>query len=178
MSVEGQRFGRTPVEDIGGVGVNVRDRVEDADALREERHRMESFVRYCRDTHGGFQSGSWVHTSSVGFCAECASVAHSRVAVEAILGATRVEQKPRLTQAAQALQSLGHATGLISAACREHLDKASKIEQEAYALARATRVVMHEWDNINNPDEEELGRVMDVLESMLDRWDARTQERS
>ena len=146
MSVEGQRFGRTPVEDIGGVGVNVRDRVEDVDALREERRRMESFVRYCRDTHGGFQSGSWVHTSSVGFCAECASVAHSRVAVEAILGATRVEP--------------------------------SKIEQEAYALARAARVAMHEWDNINNPDEEELGRVMDVLESMLDRWDARTQERS
>ena len=140
MSVEGQRFGRTPVEDIGGVGVNVRDRVEDADALREERRRMESFVRYCRDTHGGFQSGSWVHTSSVGFCAECAST------VEAILGASRVEP--------------------------------SKIEQEAYARARAARVAMHEWDNINNPDEEELGRVMDVLESMLDRWDARTQERS
>lgn len=139
MSVEGQRFGRTPVEDIGGVGVNVRDRVEDVDALREERHRIESFVRYCRD-HGGFQSGSWVHTSSVGFCAECAG------AVEVILGASRVEP--------------------------------SKIEEEACAIVQAARVVMHEWDNINNPDEKELDRVMDVLESMLDRWDARTQVRT
>ena len=141
MSVEGQRFGRTPVEDIGGVGVNVRDRVEDVDALREERHRMESFVRYCLDTHGGFQSGSWAHTTSVGFCAECAG------AVEVILGATRVEP--------------------------------SKIEQEAYALARAARAVRNAyWVNIYNPDERELDRVMDVLESMLDRWNARTQERS
>ena len=167
MSVEGQRFGRTPVEDIGGVGVNVRDRVEDVDALREERRRMESFVRYCRDTHGGFQSGSWAHTTSVGFCAECASVAHSRVAVEAILGATRVEQKPRLTQAAQ-------ADGGEDAELRLHGQQGGL----GGDLARAARVVMHEWDNINNPNEEELGRVMDVLESMLDRWDARTQERS
>tara|TARA_R110000868_G_scaffold181331_4_gene422257 strand:- start:10017 stop:10259 length:243 start_codon:yes stop_codon:yes gene_type:complete len=41
-----------------------------------------------------------------------------------------------------------------------HLDVAAKIE-------RLAREVCAEWDNINNPDELELGRTMDRLRALV-----------
>ena len=68
---------------------------------------------------------------------------------------------PRLTHAEQALKGLGHASGLVAVAtCRDHLDKAAEIE-------RLAREVVTEWDNINNPDEPELGRTMDRLRALV-----------
>ena len=61
---------------------------------------------------------------------------------------------PRLTHAEQAFRAIPYKKYL------SHIGRAAEIE-------RVAREVVTEWDNINNPDELELGRTMDRLRALV-----------
>lgn len=66
----------------------------------------------------------------------------------------------RLTHAEQARDMIRSGCNPMGPRVISHLDTAAEIE-------RVAREVCAEWDNINNPDELELGRAMDRLRALV-----------
>ena len=107
---------------------------------------------------GGQQSGT------------CREVLVSNTVLAQSAAAILAESSPPFPKMAVRLTHAELAREMITSGCNpmgprviSHLDTAAEIER----VERVAREVCAEWDNINNPDERELGRAMDRLRALV-----------